>query len=204
MDRLAQDQTLGIDVFGPNPYTSLAYLRADLLLVMGRVSEGVPWYEKAIQRAHEDRELFILGTASPDYGGMGSGVLDPQGCTGACATKGRARGEAQRAAVASLRLCSARACVHRRRIVFRSREVVGAVTGNCSGIARRIRASRSALEGERKQVTVLFADVKGPMDLSESRPRRLAQHHGVFLTPPCCDPWPSRRSASCLAGDAGA
>jgi class 3 adenylate cyclase len=27
--------------------------------------------------------------------------------------------------------------------------------------------SRSALEGERKQVTVLFADVKGSMDLSE-------------------------------------
>jgi class 3 adenylate cyclase len=39
---------------------------------------------------------------------------------------------------------------------------------NSSGIARRIQASRSALEGERKQVTVLFADVKGPR-MSRSR-----------------------------------
>jgi class 3 adenylate cyclase len=31
----------------------------------------------------------------------------------------------------------------------------------------RILASRAAVEGERKQVTVLFADVKGSMDLAE-------------------------------------
>jgi hypothetical protein len=31
----------------------------------------------------------------------------------------------------------------------------------------KILTSRSALEGERKQVTVLFADVKGSMDLAE-------------------------------------
>jgi class 3 adenylate cyclase len=35
-------------------------------------------------------------------------------------------------------------------------------------LAEKILTSRSALEGERKQVTVLFADVKGSMDLSES------------------------------------
>jgi class 3 adenylate cyclase len=35
-------------------------------------------------------------------------------------------------------------------------------------LADRILQSRSALEGERKQVTVLFADVKGSMDLAES------------------------------------
>jgi class 3 adenylate cyclase len=35
-------------------------------------------------------------------------------------------------------------------------------------LAEKILTSRSALEGERKQVTVLFADVKGSMDLAES------------------------------------
>ena len=34
-------------------------------------------------------------------------------------------------------------------------------------LAERIFASKSALEGERKQVTVLFADVKGSMELAE-------------------------------------
>ncbi len=34
-------------------------------------------------------------------------------------------------------------------------------------LARRILTNRSALEGERKQVTVLFADLKGSMELSE-------------------------------------
>ena len=34
-------------------------------------------------------------------------------------------------------------------------------------LADKILQSRSALEGERKQVTVLFADVKGSMELSE-------------------------------------
>src|SRR5262245_43828933 len=34
-------------------------------------------------------------------------------------------------------------------------------------IAEKILTSRSALEGERKQVTVLFADVEGSMDLAE-------------------------------------
>ena len=34
-------------------------------------------------------------------------------------------------------------------------------------LAEKILTSRSALEGERKQVTVLFADVKGSMDISE-------------------------------------
>jgi hypothetical protein len=35
-------------------------------------------------------------------------------------------------------------------------------------LVEKILTSRSALEGERKQVTVLFADLKGSMDLSES------------------------------------
>jgi class 3 adenylate cyclase len=34
-------------------------------------------------------------------------------------------------------------------------------------LAEKLLTSRSALEGERKQVTVLFADVKGSMDLTE-------------------------------------
>src|SRR3990172_6431151 len=34
-------------------------------------------------------------------------------------------------------------------------------------LAEKILAARSAVEGERKQVTVLFADVKGHMDLAE-------------------------------------
>ncbi len=37
-------------------------------------------------------------------------------------------------------------------------------------LADKILASRSALEGERKQVTVMFADVKGSMELAESVP----------------------------------
>jgi hypothetical protein len=45
-------------------------------------------------------------------------------------------------------------------------------------LAKRILASKSALEGERKQVTVLFVDLKGSMELlppaaeGQSRPRR--------------------------------
>jgi double zinc ribbon protein len=34
-------------------------------------------------------------------------------------------------------------------------------------LAEKILTSRAALEGERKQVTVLFADVKGSMELAE-------------------------------------
>ncbi|HSD11840.1 MAG TPA: zinc ribbon domain-containing protein, partial [Candidatus Binatia bacterium] len=34
-------------------------------------------------------------------------------------------------------------------------------------LAEKILTSRTALEGERKQVTVLFCDVKGSMDLAE-------------------------------------
>ena len=36
-------------------------------------------------------------------------------------------------------------------------------------LAEKILISRSALEGERKQVTVLFADLKGSMDLLADR-----------------------------------
>jgi hypothetical protein len=36
-------------------------------------------------------------------------------------------------------------------------------------LAQRIRTSRSALEGERKQITVLFADIRGSMELIADR-----------------------------------
>jgi class 3 adenylate cyclase len=36
-------------------------------------------------------------------------------------------------------------------------------------LAERVRASRGVLEGERKQVTVLFADVKGSLELLADR-----------------------------------
>jgi hypothetical protein len=38
-------------------------------------------------------------------------------------------------------------------------------------LAEKILTSRSALEGERKQVTVLFADAKGSMELAEQHTR---------------------------------
>ncbi|HSD11324.1 MAG TPA: hypothetical protein VLF14_10080 [Candidatus Binatia bacterium] len=60
MDRLVEDQTLGIDMLGENPYTSLAELRAVFLLYMGRVSESVQCFQKAIQRAREDHDLIML------------------------------------------------------------------------------------------------------------------------------------------------
>ena len=52
-------------------------------------------------------------------------------------------------------------------------------------LAEKILTSRSALEGERKQVTVLFADVKGSMELAEQiDPGGVAPHHGSFLPDP--------------------
>jgi adenylate cyclase len=41
-------------------------------------------------------------------------------------------------------------------------------TGAPEHLAEKIRSGRSAIEGERKQVTVLFADVQGSMELAES------------------------------------
>jgi class 3 adenylate cyclase len=41
------------------------------------------------------------------------------------------------------------------------------VSRSTSNVTRPILTSRAALEGERKQVTVLFADVKGSMELAE-------------------------------------
>src|SRR5213075_236416 len=43
-------------------------------------------------------------------------------------------------------------------------------------LAERILTSRSALEGERKQVTVLFADLKGSMELLADRDPEEARH----------------------------
>jgi hypothetical protein len=49
-------------------------------------------------------------------------------------------------------------------------------------LADRILQSKSALEGERKQVTVLFADVKGSMELAgQGRPGTLARHPEPIL-----------------------
>jgi class 3 adenylate cyclase len=43
-------------------------------------------------------------------------------------------------------------------------------------LAERILTTKAALEGERKQVTVLFADLKGSMELLADRdPRRRAR-----------------------------
>ena len=41
-------------------------------------------------------------------------------------------------------------------------------------LAERILTSKAALEGERKQVSVLFADLKGSMELFADRPTTLA------------------------------
>jgi class 3 adenylate cyclase len=43
-------------------------------------------------------------------------------------------------------------------------------------LAEKIRTSKSALEGERKQVTVLFADLKGSMELLAERDPEEARH----------------------------
>jgi class 3 adenylate cyclase len=45
-----------------------------------------------------------------------------------------------------------------------------------SYLAEKILTSRSALEGERKQVTVLFADLKGSMELLADRDPEEARH----------------------------
>lgn len=51
----------------------------------------------------------------------------------------------------------------------------GPLTYTPSYLAEKILTSHSALEGERKQVTVLFADLKGSMELLADRdPRRPA------------------------------
>ena len=42
-------------------------------------------------------------------------------------------------------------------------------------LAEKILTSRSALEGERKQVTVLFADIKGSLELIDSSDPEFAQ-----------------------------
>ena len=52
-------------------------------------------------------------------------------------------------------------------------------------LAEKILSSRGALEGERKQVTVLFADVQGSMALAEqNRSRGVARHPRLFLPDP--------------------
>jgi class 3 adenylate cyclase/tetratricopeptide (TPR) repeat protein len=49
-------------------------------------------------------------------------------------------------------------------------------------LAEKIRAGRTAVEGERKQVTVLFADVMGSMDLAEQQdPEKWRQIMGRFF-----------------------
>jgi class 3 adenylate cyclase len=45
-------------------------------------------------------------------------------------------------------------------------------------LAEKILISRDALEGERKQVTVLFADVQGSMDLAEDLDRPAGRADG--------------------------
>ena len=49
-------------------------------------------------------------------------------------------------------------------------------------LAEKILTSRSALEGERKQVTVLFADLKGSTELSRTS---IPKRPGSSSTRPC-------------------
>jgi hypothetical protein len=58
-------------------------------------------------------------------------------------------------------------------------------------LAERILDSRAAIEGERKQVTVLFADMKGSMELLADRDPEDARR----IVDPVCRPPRSRRSA---------
>ena len=46
-------------------------------------------------------------------------------------------------------------------------------------LAEKISTSRSALEGERKQVTVLFADLKGSTELIRDLDPEAAQHLSI-------------------------
>jgi tetratricopeptide (TPR) repeat protein len=78
MDRLAEDQTLGIDMLGYNPYTMLADLRAGSLNLLGRTAEALQWFEKALQRARDDHDLLMLGVVCADYGANFSIVGDAQ------------------------------------------------------------------------------------------------------------------------------
>ncbi len=48
-------------------------------------------------------------------------------------------------------------------------------------LAEKILTSRAALEGERKQVTVLFADIKGSMELLADRDAEAAQKLSSIL-----------------------
>jgi class 3 adenylate cyclase len=57
-------------------------------------------------------------------------------------------------------------------------------------LAEKILTSRSALEGERKQVTVLFADLKGSMELLAERDPEEARQ--------LLDPVLERMMAPCL------
>jgi class 3 adenylate cyclase len=60
-------------------------------------------------------------------------------------------------------------------------------------LAEKILTSRSALEGERKQVTVLFADLRGSMDLAEKvDPEewyRMMDRFCAPVTPARCSEW---------------
>jgi hypothetical protein len=73
-------------------------------------------------------------------------------------------------------------------------------------LAEKILNSRSALEGERKQVTVLFADVKGSMELAElaARDVRLPRRAAPTRRDAARRTQGSRRRRALLAAGAGA
>ena len=54
-------------------------------------------------------------------------------------------------------------------------------------LAEKILTSKSALEGERKQVTVLFADLKGSMELLAGRDRQCPLRCDQRAHPPRAD-----------------
>ena len=64
--------------------------------------------------------------------------------------------------------CGAKVAGAAREVTEKERPLRDARAYTPKHLADRILQSRSALEGERKQVTVLFADVKGSMDLAET------------------------------------
>jgi class 3 adenylate cyclase len=49
-------------------------------------------------------------------------------------------------------------------------------------LVEKILQSRTALEGDRKQVTVLFADLKGSMELLAARMEQMAMPGSVLIT----------------------
>ncbi len=107
---------------------------------MGRTAEGVQWFRKRNPTSPRGpRPFHARRRDAPTTVATTREVGDPQVVLDACATRSRARGEGRGRDDASLRLCTARTCVPPCRFVRRSRDVIGAVAGNRSGVACGVR-----------------------------------------------------------------